>query len=190
MRSDGWEVSSDFHRDPGSSSELTQLPWRDARLCSSGRSALAALVVHGRFQRIWAPACCFPGACHALTEVDIRENPARPTRQIISPSPGPDDLLVVANLLGMHEKPDFARDTRIIEDHSHDLRSSWALSSQADWAFASSRKTLRVPDGGTDAEAVPFSARSLHVHSDRRCMTSEMEHVGRILTDVLAGLRA
>jgi hypothetical protein len=148
MRSDRWEVGSDFHWDPGSSSEPTQWPWRDARLYGSGRSALAALVLHGKFQRVWVPAYYFPGVCEALTGVEIRAYSARPDRPILLPSAGPDDLLVVANLLGVQEGPDLPRETRIVEDHTHDLRSSWAFSSEADWAFASLRKTLPVPDGG------------------------------------------
>lgn len=35
----------------------------------------------------------------------------------------------------------------LIEDHSHDPLSTWALNSNADYAFASLRKTMPVPDG-------------------------------------------
>jgi hypothetical protein len=36
----------------------------------------------------------------------------------------------------------------VIEDHSHNLFSDWALNSNADWCIASLRKTLPMPDGG------------------------------------------
>jgi hypothetical protein len=38
-------------------------------------------------------------------------------------------------------------DIVLIEDHSHDPLSFWTLSSQADYAFASVRKTFPAPDG-------------------------------------------
>ena len=36
----------------------------------------------------------------------------------------------------------------VIEDHSHDLLSYWALNSDADWCMASLRKSLPLPEGG------------------------------------------
>jgi hypothetical protein len=36
----------------------------------------------------------------------------------------------------------------LVEDHSHDPFSPWAVGSSADYAFCSLRKTLPVPDGG------------------------------------------
>ena len=41
-----------------------------------------------------------------------------------------------------------AADWLLVEDHSHDPFSQWAVDSSADFAFSSLRKTLPVPDGG------------------------------------------
>jgi hypothetical protein len=48
-----------------------------------------------------------------------------------------------------------------IEDHSHDLLAPWALESGADYAIASLRKTLPLPDGG-----VVWSPRDLGVPTE------------------------
>src|ERR671922_295368 len=39
-------------------------------------------------------------------------------------------------------------DAVVVEDHSHDPFSPWALGSEASYAFSSLRKTLPIPDGG------------------------------------------
>jgi hypothetical protein len=46
----------------------------------------------------------------------------------------------------------------LVEDHTHDPQSSWARSSIADFAFASLRKTIPIPDG-----AIAWSPRHLLV---------------------------
>ncbi len=52
----------------------------------------------------------------------------------------------------------------LIEDHSHDPLSSWALNSKADFAFVSLRKTFPVPDGG-----ILWSPRGLRLPSSPIC---------------------
>ncbi|MGF1673928.1 MAG: DegT/DnrJ/EryC1/StrS aminotransferase family protein [Rivularia sp. (in: cyanobacteria)] len=63
------------------------------------------------------------------------------------------DLVLAVNLFGIksrevwqdwHHKHD---GVILIEDHTHDPFSNWALHSQADYAMASLRKTLPIPDG-------------------------------------------
>ena len=61
------------------------------------------------------------------------------------------DVLLVNNLFGLNQKPDysiFQDEITVIEDHSHDPFSDWSCNSEADWCFASLRKTIPIPDGG------------------------------------------
>lgn len=77
----------------------------------------------------WRPSAAFP----KLDELPIVET----------------DALFVPNYFGLFEKPQFAElACDVIEDHTHDLQSNWALSSNADYCVASLRKTLPLPDGG------------------------------------------
>ena len=77
--------------------------------------------------------------------------------------PGPDlqsikvengDYILILNSFGVRTQdawaPWIAQHPSVVtvEDHSHDPFSAWAQSSTADFAFASLRKTLPIPDGG------------------------------------------
>jgi hypothetical protein len=58
------------------------------------------------------------------------------------------DVLLVTNIYGMRTQPRIQTDAVLLEDHSHDPLSTWAWASHADYAVASLRKTLPLPDGG------------------------------------------
>ena len=141
-----------------------ELPWLGgAPLFSSGSEALAALVRWGAdrrgWRRVWLPSYYCPEVPAALRTlaggVEVRTFPDHDLLAPPSPDlPGaqPGDVVVVANQLGIRPRPrpDWpALDCVVlVEDHSHDLASDWALTSRADYAFASLRKTLPLPDGG------------------------------------------
>lgn len=67
--------------------------------------------------------------------------------------PNEHDCVLVVNYFGLSERRDFVarvqRETgaTVIEDHTHDPVSDWALASSAPYAMASLRKTLPVSDG-------------------------------------------
>jgi hypothetical protein len=141
------------------------LPWlADASLFGSGRDALASLVRWGArrhgWRRVWLPSYNCPEVPAALLASAGQGTALRayPDTALASP---PDlnavpatsgDVVVVVNQLGIRPRPDIAplraRGVAVVEDHSHDPGSTWALESSADYAFASLRKTLPVPDGG------------------------------------------
>jgi hypothetical protein len=66
---------------------------------------------------------------------------------------GPEDLVLAVNYFGVRSQEPWIdwRATHpeplLLEDHSHDPGSCWALGSQADFAFASVRKVLPLPEG-------------------------------------------
>ncbi len=74
------------------------------------------------------------------------------------------DLVLAVNLFGIKSKKAWQDwqnnhehdDIVLIEDHTHDPFSNWALDSQADYAMASLRKTLPIPDG-----AIIWSGKNL-----------------------------
>jgi hypothetical protein len=68
-------------------------------------------------------------------------------------SPMPEDLVLAVNYFGVRTGSGWQTWHRahklvvLIEDHTHDPLSNWALNSKADYAFASVRKTFPVSDG-------------------------------------------
>jgi hypothetical protein len=141
------------------------LPWlSEAPLFASGRDALVALVRWGArrhgWRRVWLPSYYCPDVPAGLAPLAAEgiELHAYPDHALMAPSAlagipsAPRDVVVVANQLGIRSAPDtagvVARGAVVVEDHSHDLGSAWARDSRADYAFASLRKTLPIPDGG------------------------------------------
>ena len=62
------------------------------------------------------------------------------------------DLVVAVNYFGVRTKEPWEHwrsrhDCILLEDHSHDPVSSWALTSTADYAFSSLRKSMPITDG-------------------------------------------
>jgi hypothetical protein len=124
-----------------------------------GRHALVVLL---RFlsqspRRLWVPSYfCFDVAEYWKTFAEVvtySDDPCRPEPDWSTLRPGKDDLVVAVNYFGVRSGDPW-RDWRrrnpcvLVEDHSHDPVSGWALRSNAEYAFASLRKTLPVPDGG------------------------------------------
>lgn len=140
-------------------------PWlRSAHLFGSGRDALVALVRWGAvehgWRRVWLPSFFCPEVPAALLAAEVPGVALWPyaDHDVAAPpalagiSAGPGDAVVIVNQLGVRSRPAVERlraaGAAIIEDHSHDLGSAWALESDADYAYASLRKTLPIPDGG------------------------------------------
>jgi hypothetical protein len=93
--------------------------------------------------------------------VDVRIYPwspldARPEPVVTSDG----DVVFVPAMFGAAPSVEVQGHAVVIEDHSHDLLSPWAMASTADYAVASLRKTLPLPDGG-----VAWSPRDLEVPS-------------------------
>lgn len=164
-----WEHGSDFHRvDLGSEPSAVRLPWADARLCGSGRDALRMLVDHGvrqrGWKRLWVPAYLCQEVVAALEALPIVIYDDLPDRALAVPDTIPGDAVLVVNTFGLRAgpSPDVPPGVDLVEDHTHDPVSSWARTSRADFAVASLRKTLPLPEGGVlwspAGAALPASA--------------------------------
>ncbi|HLO36687.1 MAG TPA: hypothetical protein VK194_11415 [Candidatus Deferrimicrobium sp.] len=167
-RDDRIEYGSDAHwfdTAGGPTPAASEYPWgSSAVLFGSGRDAMRVLVAWGArehgWRRVWLPSYYCQDVPAALCgigppDVELCAYPDAPDR----PDPGlhglpvtRGDVVVVANQLGTRRRPAdlgaAARDAVIVEDHSHDLASPWAMTSRAHYAIASLRKTLPLPDGG------------------------------------------
>ena len=164
MVNERWEHGSEFHwpLDLRGSLERSPHPWSEANSCftGSGRDALRLAVQHGRaargWQRLWLPSYL----CQEVVDTAVAtglpcrlysHGPERPTA--IEPPPlKAGDALLVVNHFGLLCRPDWLdnlpNEVEVVEDHTHDPWSPWALQSTADFSFASLRKTLPVPEGG------------------------------------------
>lgn len=159
MQPDRWEHGSDFHvPDFEAIPEAETSPWTGRGVMyASGRDALRALLRHGRAQRGWrrllVPSfLCQEVVSAARSELPVAVYPDRPTLgrddRHIEASAG-DAVLNVAyfGLRGRAWTFEAPPGAEVIEDHTHDPWSEWALTSCADFCLASLRKTLPVPDG-------------------------------------------
>jgi len=160
-----WEQGSEFHRPPTpdyagqaglASDDAGASAWRqDAIFWMSGRAALRAILTQHRDpKRLWVPSNFCQKVLGDLMDlgVALKLYPDTP----LEPMAGPDltgiegsDIVLVSNTFGLRVQswspPEGAV---VIEDHTHDPLSPWALSSKADWCFASLRKWFPVPAGG------------------------------------------
>lgn len=150
------EFGSDFHRIKNlikGHSILNIIG--ECNLYTDGRQALEDILINNTTKRVWLPSYY----CHESVQgvrklgIEVLFYPCTPLSDqdnAIKNLPlGYGDALVRMNYFGLQEKPRTPYGNFIIiEDHSHNPISDWALDSDADWCFASLRKTLPIPDGG------------------------------------------
>jgi hypothetical protein len=158
-----WEVGGEFHSPVETPRPFH--PWpRPAVWHALGRHAVEALVEMLRPGTLWLPDYF----CHevavgweGLVEVRTYEDDPRwaePQWESLLTARG--DMVLAVNYFGASEGTTWevrsGDDFVLVEDHSHDPFSPWAVGSNADYAFSSLRKTLPVPDG-----AILWSPRGL-----------------------------
>ena len=152
-------IGSDFHWIPRDSGQTFSLPHSHV-LFGMARDAIAA-VVHataGDIPRLWIPNYF----CHQTKEklkksrielLEYKDNPRQSNPQWQTLQPRDKDFVLFANYFGIRkpkEIVDWQNDhpsVTVIEDHTHDPCSKWALESTADYAVSSLRKTIPIPDG-------------------------------------------
>lgn len=161
-----WEVGGEFHWMGRAHGPF--VPWPVAGVWYLlGRHTVAALLqfLPLRSRRLWVPSYfCFDVEHYWKQFFDVvnyQDDPRRAEPNWATLRPDPYDLVVAVNYFGARAEGPWRewRDRTecvLVEDHSHDPVSAWALQSTADYAFASLRKTLPVPDG-----ALLWSPRNL-----------------------------
>lgn len=155
-----WEVGSEFHWMGVPQGPF--LTWPEPyRMFTSGRAALLSVwrvLQNDNINSLFVPDYF----CHEVVSwweqqgVMIRRyvdgpHMTSPMWESLAASQG--DGVLAVNYFGMRdgniweEWINTNKGIVLIEDHSHDPLSGWAYHSQADYAFASLRKTFPVPDG-------------------------------------------
>lgn len=151
------EFGSDFHiiDNLPKGTSLLELLATEANLYADGRQPIECILQHEKIQRLWVPSYHCQDSLAGLHRNGYELNyynftPAEDLEKAISSIPIElGDAVMVINHFGLSGKPEISdRDFILIEDHSHDLISDWARTSDADWCFASLRKTLPIADGG------------------------------------------
>ena len=154
------EYGSDFHYlHPLHSEHATHLTdvYHDAVMLADGRQCIVELIRQHGWERLWMPEYF----CYEVIESIIRDTGIsivyyydEPTfigeQQVIESLPFENgDALLRMNYFGLRKhRSNRSIPVPVIEDHSHNLLSQWALHSDADWCIASLRKTLPIPEGG------------------------------------------
>ena len=147
-------------------------PWPILRsFFASGRAALLALCrqwmeVHSQARLFVPEYFCSEVVCYlrsgGITVAFYTDNPQRVGPDFTSLTVSSWDMVLAVNYFGVRSSDGWTAwrddnpEVAFIEDHTHDPQSLWARSSSADFAFASLRKTLPVPDG-----AITWSPRDL-----------------------------
>ena len=156
-----WEYGSDFHWLTNKFGDSTNALPSDMRLFSSGRGALKSLLNYGirhcGWNRIIVPTYYCEDVTESIIETGMELSYYHDLPVLLAPDLSirdfrKGDAILLVNYFGLREKIDieYLKDVgvAIIEDHSHDPWSAWAKTSEADYCFASLRKTLPIPDGG------------------------------------------
>lgn len=157
---DRWEQGSEFHWLADVNVSDVARTWApEGNLYASGRDAMRALLTYGReqlgWQRLWIPSYFCQEVVSALgsSGLSLQIYPDSPIELLCDfdqLSLRASDVLLQVNFFGLRSpsRKDPSRDFVILEDHTHDPWSEWAMNSSADWCVVSLRKTLPVPDGG------------------------------------------
>lgn len=123
-------------------------------LLVDGRQCIVALIRQYQWRRIWIPEYfCYETIDYILRLTGIRiafykDKPGIEETVESLPFKG-GDVFFRINYFGTRvPRSNINIPVPVIEDHTHDLRSNWALHSDADWCIASLRKSLPLPEGG------------------------------------------
>lgn len=121
-----------------------------------GRQALLFILIGNNYKRVWLPEYyCYEVVDylrkHGIEIMFYLDSPLLRSQDILinDIEYREGDALVRINYFGLRGLVSSINSKiPIIEDHSHDLLGEWTSCSDADWCFASLRKTLPLAEGG------------------------------------------
>jgi len=164
------EIGGEFHLQDFPRQGLSPWPVRRS-FFASGRAALTALCrrwieAHSQARLLVPEYFCSEVLCYLRTRgipvAFYTDNPQRSGPELERLPVSSCDMVMAVNYFGVRSSDGWSAwrngnpGIALIENHTHDPQSRWARSSTADFAFASLRKTLPVPDG-----AIIWSPRDL-----------------------------
>jgi len=150
------EFGSDFHYVESVGVGKTLFDYfPNASFYANGRQSLQQLITQNKWKRIWIPEYFCYVIVDSIKKNDIqicfyKDNPLSNDELEISKLEFEEgDVLLRMNYFGIRRfRDNDIIKIPVIEDHSHDLIGDWPLNSNADWCFASLRKTLPISEGG------------------------------------------
>ncbi|MEO3744529.1 hypothetical protein [Plantactinospora sp. B5E13] len=156
LAADRWEVGSAFPLGLPTGGGWAG-PAEEFRLYGSGRQALVALLEVGRREHGWTAVhlpeyYCPEVADDVAAVLPVHRYDAGPAGVGNPPRVGVDEVLVLVSYFGTPPvrppTPTPAAGPTVVVDATHDPLAPWLPHLGADYAFASLRKTLPLPDGG------------------------------------------
>lgn len=150
------EFGSDFHLCEINHHTSHNFFNNNIRYYACGRHAIDTIVHHMEWNRMWIPAYFCYEVIEHIKRIGIKikfydDHPlSKDDNALVKNLPYENgDVLLRMNYFGLrHKRSNQGIPVPVIEDHSHDLISDWALHSDADWCIASLRKTLPIAAGG------------------------------------------
>ena len=153
------EFGSDFNYVEFDAEDLKIELSNNAKYFGCGRYAINFLINHyfdlGVWKNIYMPEYFCYDVIKSIKKTGInikyyKDYPSVDDNKVISDLLFEEgDVLFRMNYFGTRSFRDNSKiNIPVIEDHSHNLFSNWALNSNADWCVGSLRKTLPIPDGG------------------------------------------
>lgn len=170
------EFGSDFHliEDFGTGLSLLDIyQKKNPIFFASGRQCLLAIAGQHKWRRMWVPQYFCYDVVRAIEATGIEvayylDFPGYSENQSIDDIrfKSGDALLRVNYFGGRLPRLERQIPVPVIEDHSHSLLGSWALSSDSDWCIASLRKSLPLAEGGMLWSPKGLSLEALPLMSD------------------------
>ncbi len=197
-----WEHGSDFSWEFYQNKDINKNQLFDKSLIlGTGRCALKLLISWGKSQknwnRIWVPTYFCSEVIESIVSTGLRTEFYLDDPNNIFNLDEIDfrigDVILINNLFGYRSQPLYDSLPRnfiqIIEDHSHDPWSDWSLNSEADWCFASLRKSLPISDGAIlwspQGHLLPSQPQLTSIHY----LASLEKYIGMLLkSNYLTGL--
>ncbi len=158
--SDNWEIGSDFHWMGYQRGACIDWP-HPCVWFATGRDAFLILWDHENRESaksVFVPDYFCPEILSywIKNKVNVRpylDNPLMPHPDWGTIDCGPGDIVLAVNFFGVRDGKPWIKWKQqndkviLVEDHTHDPFSEWAVNSRSDYAFASIRKIFPVPDG-------------------------------------------
>lgn len=194
-----WEHGSEFHWPIGTHEArdtFAPRPWdrEDALLLGCGRDALRLVIEHGRlvhdWRRLWVPSYMCQHVVDTLVQTGIdcavyHDAPDRPRPDVDTLGAREGEAVLVVNYFGLRTRSALEglslRGASLVVDHTHDPLSPWAREGTADYALASLRKTLPIPEGGALWSPAGHRLPEAPSLTDQRALAAESKRTSMML---------
>lgn len=151
-----WEVGGFFEATEIPHGTIIPWPKPNVFLALARHVVPGILQVNRSIRRLWIPDYFCPDVARYwsgfIRTLTYRDDPSLPEPDWESLRSDKGDLVVAVNYFGVRSKDPWEQwrsrqNCVLLEDHTHDPVSLWALTSNADYVFSSLRKSMPITDG-------------------------------------------